>query len=108
MPKTLLHVIIYFQVSQKSLSRRQNVASGSRDSVSYVLLDATKQQSFLGAFEKSGFKSKDNILVAYKSRKGKYVAFTGDMTIEEVAQFISSVLNGDLQFTRTRQKPVLK
>ncbi|KAK5804379.1 DnaJ subfamily C member 16 [Gossypium arboreum] len=96
------------KVSKKSLSRRQNVASGSRDALSYVLLDATKQQSFLGAFEKSGFKSIDNILVAYKPRKGKYVAFTGDMTIEEVEKFISSVLNGDVQFTRTRQKPVLK
>ncbi|KAK8280613.1 hypothetical protein V6Z12_D09G187200 [Gossypium hirsutum] len=96
------------KVSKKSLSRRQNVATGSRDALSYVLLDATKQQSFLGAFEKSGFKSIDNILVAYKPRKGKYVAFTGDMTIEEVEKFISSVLNGDVQFTRTRQKPVLK
>ncbi|XWS67262.1 hypothetical protein CRYUN_Cryun05aG0272500 [Craigia yunnanensis] len=95
------------KVSQKSLSRRQNVGSGSRD-VSYILLDATKQPSFLSAFDKSGFKSSENFLVAYKPRKGKFAAFTGDMTMEEVEKFISSVLNGDVQFTRTRQKPVLK
>ncbi|KAK8518168.1 hypothetical protein V6N13_027649 [Hibiscus sabdariffa] len=96
------------KVSQKSLSRRQNAASGSRDSVSYVLLDAAKQHSFLGAFDKSGFKSIDNFLVAYKPRKGKFAAFTVDMSIEEVEKFVSAVLNGDVQFTKTRQKPVLK
>ncbi|KAE8717378.1 putative serine/threonine-protein kinase WNK5-like [Hibiscus syriacus] len=96
------------KVSQKSLSRRQYAASGSRDSVSYVLLDATKQESFLGAFDKSGFKSMDNLLVVYKPRKGKFAAFTGDMSIEEVEKFVSAVLNGDVQFTKTRQKPVLK
>ncbi|XVF76850.1 hypothetical protein PTKIN_Ptkin13bG0300200 [Pterospermum kingtungense] len=96
------------KVSQKSLSRRQNVASGSRDSVSYMLLDATKQPSFLSAFDKSGFKSSDTFLVAYKPRKGKFAAFTGDTTVEEVEKFISFVLNGDVQFSGTRQKPVLK
>ncbi|XP_039007759.1 dnaJ protein ERDJ3A-like isoform X2 [Hibiscus syriacus] len=96
------------KVSQKSLSRRKYVASGSRDSVSYALLDATKQQSFLGALDKSGFKSMDNLLVAYKPRKGKFATFTGDMSIEEVENFVSAVLNGDVQFTKTRQKPVLK
>ncbi|XWS59980.1 hypothetical protein CRYUN_Cryun08bG0168700 [Craigia yunnanensis] len=83
------------KVSQKSLSRRQTVASGSRDSISYILLDATKQPSFLSAFDKSGFKSSDNFLVAYKARKVKFAAFTGDMAMEEVEKFISSVLNGD-------------
>ncbi|KAK8574180.1 hypothetical protein V6N13_097170 [Hibiscus sabdariffa] len=96
------------KVSQKSLSRRQNAASGSRDSVCYILLDAAKQHSFLGAFNKSGFKSIDNVLVAYKPRKGKFAAFTSDMSIEEVEKFVSAVLNGDVQFTKTRQKPVLK
>ncbi|KAK8303578.1 hypothetical protein V6Z11_D04G160000 [Gossypium hirsutum] len=92
-----------------SLKRmRPNVASGSRDSVSYIFLDATKQPLFLCAFDKSGYKSSDNILVAFKPRKGKFAAFSGDMTVEEVEKFISSVLNGDIQFTKTRQKPVLK
>ncbi|KAA3463751.1 dnaJ protein ERDJ3A [Gossypium australe] len=96
------------KVSQKSLTRRPNVASGSRDSVSYIVLDATKQPLFLCAFDKSGYKSSDNILVAFKPRKGKFAAFSGDMTVEEVEKFISSVINGDIQFTKTRQKPVLK
>lgn len=84
------------------------MASGSRDSVSYMLLDATKQTSFLSAFDKLGFKSSDNFLMAYKPRKDKFAAFTGEITMEEVEKFVSSVLNGDVQFSRTRQKPLLK
>ena len=96
------------QVSQKTLLRRPNSAFGSRDSISYSLLDATKQPAFLTAFDKSGFKSSDKLLVAYKPRKRKFAAFEGEMTAEEVERFISSVLNGDVQFTKTRQKPVVK
>jgi len=97
-----------FQVSQKSLSRRQKSAFGSRDSVSYTLLDATKQSAFLNAFDKAGFKSADILLVAYKPRKRKFAAFVGETTTEEVERFISSVLNGDIQFKEARQKPVVK
>ena len=95
-----------FQVSQKSLTRRQNSAFGSRDSISYALLDATKQSAFLNAFDKAGFK--DKLLVAYKPRKRKFASFVGEMTIEEVERFIGSVLNGDIRFRETRKKPVLK
>ncbi|KAA8517432.1 hypothetical protein F0562_017725 [Nyssa sinensis] len=95
-------------VSQKSLSRRPNAASSSRDSISYALLDATKQPSFLSSLDKAGFKSLDKLLVAYKPRKGKFGAFVGEITTEEVERFIISVLNGDIQFTKTRQKPTLK
>ena len=97
-----------FQVSQKSLTRRQNSAFGSRDSISYALLDATKQSAFLNAFDKAGFKSVDKLLVAYKPRKRKFASFVGEMTIEEVERFIGSVLNGDIRFRETRKKPVLK
>lgn len=97
-----------FQVSQKSLSRRQKLAFGSRDSVSYTLLDATKQPAFLNAFDKAGFKSADKLLVAYKPRKRKFAAFVGETTAEEVEMFISSVLNGDIQFKETRQNPIVK
>ncbi|EOY07138.1 DNAJ heat shock N-terminal domain-containing-like protein [Theobroma cacao] len=79
----------------------QSVASGSRNSMSYILLDATKQPSFLSVFDKSGFKSPDHFLVAYKPRKGNFAAYMGDMTMEEIEIFIGSVLNGDIQFTRT-------
>ncbi|CAK9139992.1 unnamed protein product [Ilex paraguariensis] len=99
---------ILLSVSQKSMSRRQNAASSSRDSISYALLDATKHPSFLNSFDKSGFKSLDKLLVAYKPRKGKFSAFVGEITAEEVERFISSVVNGDVQFTNTRQKPTLK
>ncbi|KAJ6750359.1 hypothetical protein OIU85_000938 [Salix viminalis] len=99
---------ILSKVSQKSLSRRRNAASVYGDSISYTLLDVAKQPSFLNAFDKSGYKSSDKLLLAYKPRKQKFAAFKGEMTAEEVEKFVSSVLNGDVQFTKTRQKPVLK
>lgn len=99
---------LLFQVSQKSLSRKPNGGASSRDSISYALLDAAKQQSFLNAFDKTGYKSSDKLLIAYKPRKGKYTVFKGDITIEEVENFISSVLSGDIPFRETRNKPVLK
>ncbi|PSS34699.1 DnaJ protein like [Actinidia chinensis var. chinensis] len=99
---------ILLSVSQKSLSRRQNSVFGSRDSISYVLLDASKNPTFLNSFDKSGFKSQDKLLVAYKPRKGKYAAYIGEVTSEDVERFISSVLNGDVKFTKTRQKPTLR
>lgn len=95
-------------MSQKSLLRRQNVASGPGDSVSYALLDASNQSSFLYTFDKSGFKSSGRLLIAYKPRKSKFSTFTGDITSEEVEKFIGSVLNGDVQFYKTKQKPTLK
>lgn len=103
----LFGVNFFTQVSQKSLSRRQNSAFG-RDSISYTLLDATEHPAFLNAFEKGGFKSVDKLLLAYKPRKKKFAAFVGEMGTEEVERFISSVLNGDIQFEETRQKPILK
>ncbi|KAI3514809.1 hypothetical protein L1887_13522 [Cichorium endivia] len=105
--KEKLHKILS-SVSQKSLLRRENPTSGKRDSVSYALLDGSNQSSFLYAFDKSGFKSLDMFLVAYKSRKLKFSAFTGDVSFEEVERFVGSVLNGDVQFSKTRQKPTLK
>lgn len=99
---------VFSQVSQKTLSRRPNSVFGSRDSVSYCLLDATKQPAFLNAFDKSGYKSSDKVLVAFKPRRLKFAVFEGEMTAEGVERFIASVLNGDLQFMKARQKPVLK
>ncbi|KFK38283.1 hypothetical protein AALP_AA3G094200 [Arabis alpina] len=99
---------ILSKVSQKSLSRRQASATGSQDTVSYSLLDAAKQSSFLSSLDKSGFKTSDNLLIAYKPRRGKFATFKGDMTMEEVEKFVAAVLNGDIQFTKTRQKPQVK
>ncbi|KAI3676286.1 hypothetical protein L1987_85891 [Smallanthus sonchifolius] len=96
-----LHTILS-SVSQKSLIRNP------RDTVSYGLLDASNQSSFLYTFDKSGFKSSDRLLIAYKARKSKFSAFTGDVTSEEVEKFIGSVLNGDVQFSKMRQKPTFK
>ncbi|KAJ1381213.1 Thioredoxin-like superfamily, partial [Sesbania bispinosa] len=95
-------------VSQKTLSRRPNQGASSRDSISYALLDAAKQQSFLKAFDKTGYKSSDKLLIAYKPRKRKFTVFMGEVTMEEVETFISSVLSGDIPFRETRQKPEIK
>ncbi|KAK1321976.1 hypothetical protein QJS10_CPA03g01186 [Acorus calamus] len=95
-------------VSRKTLTRRQNQVVGSGDSVSYALLDATKHSSFLSSFDKSGYKSSDRLLVAYKPQRRKFAVFTDEMTLEGIEGFISSVLNGDVQFSKVRQKPVLK
>ncbi|PIA32373.1 hypothetical protein AQUCO_04500166v1 [Aquilegia coerulea] len=95
-------------VSKKSLTRRQNQVSSSGDSISFSLLDANKQQEFLNSLDRSGFKSKDHLVVAYKPRKGKFAAFTNDLMSDEVELFISGVLNGDVQFSKIKKKPVLK
>ncbi|PHT38239.1 DnaJ protein ERDJ3A [Capsicum baccatum] len=99
---------VLLSVSQKSLSRRQYIAYGSRDSVSYALLDAARQQSILNAFDKSGYKSSEKVLLAYKPRKGKFAVFEGEVTAEDVEGFISSVLSGDVQFSNTRHNPIAK
>ncbi|CAE5966600.1 unnamed protein product [Arabidopsis arenosa] len=96
------------KVSQKSLSRRQASTTGSQDTVSYSLLDAIKQSAFLSSLDKSEFKTSDKLLIAYKPRRGKFATFKGDMNMEEVEKFVAAVLNGDIQFTKTRQKPQIK
>ncbi|KAL2902057.1 DnaJ protein ERDJ3A [Bienertia sinuspersici] len=98
---------ILSMVSQKSLSRRRSLYSDSKDSISYTLVDAAKQQPFLDAFDKSGFRSSDSFLLAYKPRKGKYTTYIGKLNVEEVEKFIGSVLSGDVQFSKTRKKPVI-
>ncbi|KAK4771296.1 hypothetical protein SAY87_031828 [Trapa incisa] len=90
-------------VSRKSLSRQ--LASGS--AISYALVDAGEHPAFLRAFEKSGFKSSNKLLVAYKPRKGKFAAYTDEITQGDVEWFIGSVLNGDVEFSKSRQKPKL-
>ncbi|CAL5422793.1 unnamed protein product [Camellia sinensis] len=99
---------ILSSVSQKSLLRRRSLASSSGDAIGFALLDASKHPSFLNSLDKSGFKSLDKLVVAYKPRKGKFAAFVGEISTEEVEWFIGSVLNGDVKFSKTRQKPTLK
>nr|XP_010920802.1 dnaJ protein ERDJ3A isoform X1 [Elaeis guineensis] len=95
-------------VSQKTLVRRQNQADNSGDSITYSLLDASKHSAFLYSFDRSGFKSFDKLLVAYKPRKGKFAVYTDEITMEEAEKFVSSVLNGDTRFSKIRQKPVFR
>ncbi|KAF8012943.1 hypothetical protein BT93_I0952 [Corymbia citriodora subsp. variegata] len=94
-------------VSKKSFSRKQSSSNGNRDSFSYALLDASKQPAFLNAFDKAAYKSSDKVLVAYKHRKGKFATYAKELNTEQVEQFISSVLNGDVPFSKTRQPPKL-
>ncbi|XP_031128517.1 dnaJ protein ERDJ3A isoform X1 [Ipomoea triloba] len=96
---------ILLSVSQKSLVRRQNSPNGPRDSISYALLDAAKQESFLKAFDKSGFKSTDCLLLAYKPRKGKFAVLKDEVTEEDAEKFIGAILSGDIHFSKTKQNP---
>ena len=66
--------LLCFQVSQKSLTRQQNSSFGSRDSISYILLDATVN-ILKFPIGKSGFKSVDELFVAYKPWKRKFASF---------------------------------
>jgi hypothetical protein len=72
------------------------------------LLDKNKQSVFLSSFDKSGFKSSDKLLIAYKPRRGRFAVYKDEVTLEEAEGFVGSVLNGDVQFTPTKQKPVLR
>ncbi|XP_051130728.1 dnaJ protein ERDJ3A [Andrographis paniculata] len=97
---------IFQSVSQKSFLRQQS----SRDTATYALLDASKQQSFLTSLDRSSFKTSDKvILVAYKAKRGTYAAASqgSEATETGVEMFVSSVLNGDAQFSKARQKPKL-
>ncbi|GAB2299708.1 hypothetical protein Dimus_033764 [Dionaea muscipula] len=100
---------ILLMVSQKTMSRRQSLSSESKDPASHAMLDAVKQQAFLDAFgDDSGFSSADELLLAYKPRKGKYAAVEGSsVTLEEAEIFVGSVLSGDIQFKKVRRKPKL-
>ncbi|PWZ04798.1 DnaJ protein ERDJ3A [Zea mays] len=52
------------EISKKTLIRGQNY--NSRNVVSYALLDKDKQSAFLSSFDKSGYRSSDKLLIAYK------------------------------------------
>ncbi|RWR81337.1 dnaJ protein ERDJ3A [Cinnamomum micranthum f. kanehirae] len=99
---------ILYTVSQKTLTRQQNQLSNSRDAVSYSMLDASKRTTFLDAFDRSGFKYLDKLVVAYKPRKGTFVVFKDELTFEGIEGFIGSVLSGDIQFKKVRQNPIIK
>lgn len=71
------------------------------------MLDGNKQSSFLYAFDKSGFKTWDALLVAYKPKKGKIATLTDSLTLEAVEKFVSSILSGDVQFSKVQQQPVI-
>uniref|UniRef100_A0ACD5XP26 Uncharacterized protein n=1 Tax=Avena sativa TaxID=4498 RepID=A0ACD5XP26_AVESA len=94
------------EISQKTLIRGQRSNSGN--AIAYALLDGNKQSAFLSSFDKSGYKSYDDLLLAYKPRRGRFAVHTGELTMEEAERFVASLLNGDVQLSATRQKPVLR
>ncbi|XP_031488950.1 dnaJ protein ERDJ3A [Nymphaea colorata] len=97
---------ILSSVSQKRMMRRQD---STKDMVvSYSLLDASKQPSFLYSFDMSGFKSSDGLLVSYKPRKERYAVYSGDLNFENVEDFVGLVLSGDVQFKKILREAELK
>ncbi|GJN08175.1 hypothetical protein PR202_ga26068 [Eleusine coracana subsp. coracana] len=97
---------ILSEISKKTLIRGPNYNTGN--AISYSLLDGKKQSSFLSSFGESGFKSSDKLLIAYKPRRGRFAIYKDEVTLEEAEIFVGSVLNGDVQLTGTKQKPVLR
>lgn len=95
------------EISHKTLIRRGQRVNAMKKSVSYCVLDATKQLAFLNAFDKSVSKNKDSVLIAYKPKKGTYVSYDGPINLENVENFVVEVLGGDLQLRRVIQDPVL-
>ena len=90
------------QISKKTLIRGQNY--NSRNAVSYALLDTDKQSAFMSSFDKSGYKSSDKLLIAYKPRRGRFAVYDEDeVTLEEAERFVGSVFNGDVQLSPTKQ-----
>jgi hypothetical protein len=71
-------------------------------------LDKDKQSAFLSSFDKSRYKSSDRLLIAYKPRRGRFAVYDDKVTLEEAERFVGSVLNGDVQLSPTKQKPVLR
>ncbi|KAF7143751.1 hypothetical protein RHSIM_Rhsim05G0219400 [Rhododendron simsii] len=58
----------------------------------FLILVASSRLSFLNSLDKSGFKSSEKVLIAFKPQKGKYVAFDGrEMNAEEAERFLISV-----------------
>jgi hypothetical protein len=94
------------QVSQKTLIRGQRYNSGN--TIAYALLDGNRQSAFLSSFDKSGYQLSENLLLAYKPRRGKFAVHAGELTMEEAEIFVASVLNGDVHLSATRKKPVLE
>ncbi|KAJ1297597.1 hypothetical protein BS78_01G388700 [Paspalum vaginatum] len=94
------------EISKKTLIRGQNYNSGNP--VSYALLDKNKQSAFLSSFDKSGFRSSDKLLIAYKPRRGKFAVYDEEVTHEEAERFVGSVLNGDVQLSKVKQKAVVR
>ncbi|GJN31157.1 hypothetical protein PR202_gb19520 [Eleusine coracana subsp. coracana] len=97
---------ILSEISKKTLIRGPNYNTGN--AISYSLLDGNKQSSFLSSFGESGFKSSDKLLIAYKPRRGRFAIYKDEVTLEEAENFVGSVLNGDVQLSGTKQKPVLR
>ncbi|KAH9310106.1 hypothetical protein KI387_038017, partial [Taxus chinensis] len=91
-------------ISQKTLTRGRRFDE-VKDPISYSVLDAANQKSFLRSFDKSGLKHMDTVLVAYKPHKERFALYKGPLTMEDSERFIGEVLNGDVKFTKVLQKP---
>ncbi|WVZ56595.1 hypothetical protein U9M48_007097 [Paspalum notatum var. saurae] len=94
------------EISKKTLIRGQNYNSGNP--VSYALLDKNKHSAFLSSFDKSGFRSSDKLIIAYKPRRGRFAVYDEEVTHEEAERFVGSVLNGDVQLSKVKQKVVVR
>ncbi|KAJ8650593.1 hypothetical protein MRB53_003616 [Persea americana] len=80
----------------------------SGDAISFSLLDASKHTAFLYTFSSAGFQNSAMLIVAYKPREETFAILIYELTFEDVEEFISSVLVGDIQFKKVLQKPIIE
>ncbi|EMS60020.1 hypothetical protein TRIUR3_18723 [Triticum urartu] len=66
---------------KKAFHKGQSYSSGN--AITYALLDGNKQSAFLSSFDKSGYKSSDKLLLAYKPRRGRFAVYKGEVSMEE-------------------------
>lgn len=102
------------QLSLKKLSRNVETFETStgefeikKPSVTFSLVDATQQSSFVRAFNHGKVKGHDILLIAYKPRRGKFVLHKGQVTLQDAEAFVLAALGGDLTFSSVTKDPVL-
>ncbi|KAJ7546046.1 hypothetical protein O6H91_08G021900 [Diphasiastrum complanatum] len=94
------------KVSQKNFVRAGSLSTNAKKpSISYALLDASKQKAFLEALRESNFRN-DIVFVAYKPRKGKFAILQNPATHDAVETFVTEALSGDLSFKKVKKEPM--
>lgn len=78
-----------------------------KSALSYSLVDASKNSSFLQAFGNPTFSKSDAVIIAFKPKRKRFAVFKESTSMEGVESFVTGALGGDVQFTACKKDPVL-